>query len=89
LIPLLKLKGGELEMVEIRIPEDSIAVGKELRELMLPGKSFITLIISEERGPQIPSWSTVLNASDCVIAVTPPETEEALRMMLTASEERE
>jgi len=89
LIPLLKLKGGELEMVEVRIPADSIAVGKELRDLMLPGKSFITLIISEERGPQIPSWGTVLTAGDCVIAVTPPETEEALRMMLTASEERE
>jgi trk system potassium uptake protein TrkA len=89
LIPLLKLKGGELEMVEIRIPVNSIAVGKELRELMLPRKSFITLIISEERGPQIASWDTVLQAGDSVIAVTPPETEEALRMMLTASEERE
>jgi trk system potassium uptake protein TrkA len=89
LIPLLKLKGGELEMVEIRIPADSIAVGKEPRELMLPKKSSITLIISEERGPQIPSWGTVLKAGDSVIAVTPPETEEALRLMLTASEGRE
>lgn len=83
LIPLLKLRGGELEMVEIKIPSGSMAVGKQLRELLLPAKSFITLVINAEKGPQIPSWGTVLKAGDAVIAVTRPEAEEALRRMLT------
>ncbi len=82
-IPLLKLKGGELEMVEVKIPPDSIAVGKQLMDLVLPAKSFITLIISNEKGPQIPSWGTVLKAGDSIVAVTKPETKEALRKMLT------
>lgn len=82
-IPLLKFKGGELEMVEVKIPPNSIAAGKQLMDLILPARSFITLIISEEKGPQIPSWGTVLRAGDSIVAVTKPETKEALRLVLT------
>ena len=44
LIPLMKLKGSGLEIVEVRIPEDSRVVGQpRARTMLLPYQSMITL----------------------------------------------
>lgn len=87
-IPLLQIKEGEFTLVKIKIPPDAIVVGKQIRELVLPEKSFITLIISEERGPQIPSGGTILRANDDVVAVTKPVHRESLQTILTTKPKR-
>jgi len=79
---LLELKKGELEIVEVKIPPTSTAVGKQVRELPLPPGSFLSLIIKEE-GVQVPTPYTTLEGEDRVIAVTKPELEQALRIILT------
>lgn len=82
LVHLLTLKGGSLELVEVKIPQDCSVVGKALKEIPLPPDSVVCLMIGK-RGPQVPRDDTVLEAEARVIAVTKPETEAALRAALT------
>ncbi len=80
---LLTISEQGLGIVEVKIPAGSASVGKTINELSLPPESILALIIRKERKPIVPTHSTVLEAGDQVIAVTPPESEEALRTALT------
>ncbi|MFQ5987628.1 MAG: potassium channel family protein [Dehalococcoidia bacterium] len=84
LVHLLTLKGGSLEIVEVRIPQNSSVAGKRMKEIDLPPDSVICLMIGKW-GAQVPSGDTILEAEAQVIAVTRPEAEEALRAALTGS----
>jgi len=79
---LLTIRDKGLEIVDVKIPPESATVGKTIRELSLPPESILSLIISKERKPQVPTADTVIQAEDQIIAVTPPESEEALRTVL-------
>jgi len=79
---LLTIRDRGLEIVEVKIPPDSTSVGKAVKELQLPPESVLSLIISKERKPQIPTPNSIIQAEDQIIAVTPPESEEALRTAL-------
>jgi trk system potassium uptake protein TrkA len=82
---LLTIRDKGLEIVEIKIPPESATVGKAVKELSLPPESILSLIISKERKPRVPTANTVIQAEDQIIAVTPPESEEALRVALRGS----
>ena len=84
LIPLLTLKGGGLEIVEVKVPGTAAVVGKKVRELLLPQQSLVSLIIDEEGSPRVATGETVIRAGDEVVVVTRRENEEALRMALTS-----
>ena len=79
---LLTISGRGLEIVEIKIPSESIAAGKTIKELSLPPKSTLSLIIRKGVKPIVPKASTILQAEDQIIAVTTPESEETLRTTL-------
>ena len=83
LIPLLQLKGGSLEIVEVKVPPHSAVVGKKIRELLLPQQSLVSLIIDEDGVPRVPSSETVIRAGDEILVVTRRENEDALRSVLT------
>ena len=83
LVPLLKLSGDVLEMVEVKIPSDSKMVGKKLSALRLPENSLVCLIVGKTKGPYIPSPDTILEAEDEVVAVTESGVEDKLRSALT------
>ena len=85
LIALMTLRGGGLEIVEVKIPRHSGVVGKRIRELLLPQQSLIILTVDEEGTPRIPSDETVVRAGDEVVAVTRRESEDALRAVLTGN----
>lgn len=85
LIPLLTLKGGGLEIVEVKVPESSSVVGKRISEILMPQHSIIALIVDEDGEPRVPKADTVVRAGDEVVAVTRTENEDALRAVLTAS----
>jgi trk system potassium uptake protein TrkA len=85
LIPLLTLKGGGLEIVEVKVPESSSVVGMRIGEILLPQQSLIALVVDEDGEPRVPKSDTVLRAGDEVVAVTRTENEDALRAVLTAS----
>ncbi len=80
---ILALRGGGLEIVEVKIPRHSNVVGKRIRDLLLPQQSLIILTVDEEGTPRIPSDETVVRAGDEVVAVTRRESEDALRAVLT------
>ncbi len=82
---LLTIRDKGLEIVEVKIPPESTTVGKPVKELSLPPGSVLSLIIRKERKPVVPTANTVLRAGDQVIAVTTPESEEALRATLRGS----
>ena len=79
---LLTIRDRGLEIVEVKIPPDSTTVGKAVKELSLPSESVLSLIISKGRKPQVPTVDTIIQAEDQIIAVTRPESEEALRAAL-------
>jgi trk system potassium uptake protein TrkA len=84
LIPLMALKGGGLEIVEVRVPADSFVVGKRIGDVLLPHQSLISLVIDSEGHPRIPTSDTVIHAGDEVVAVTMLESEGVLRAALTS-----
>jgi len=82
LIPLLKLKSGEVEVIEIKISANSKAVGKKLKSFHMPEGSAVLLIISKDKSPRMPTDDTILESEDDVIAITSAENEEAIRSVL-------
>ena len=79
---LLTIRDKGLEIVEVKIPPDSTTVGKSINELSLPPESVLSLIIRKEQKPCVPTADTILQGEDHIIAVTKPESEEALRAAL-------
>lgn len=86
LIPLLKLKSGTLEVVEVKIPEGSKVVGKKIGDFRMPEGSAVLLVVGKEKGPFIPTNDTVLEADDDVVAITSSDNEEAMRAMLVGKQ---
>jgi trk system potassium uptake protein TrkA len=75
---LMTLKKAGLEIVEMKIPDISPVVGRQLNQINLPRKSTLALIIRGEE--QIfPTGETVLQANDDVFALVNHEGEEELR----------
>ncbi len=84
LVHLLTLKGGNLEVVEVKVPPNSAVVGKRMKEIALPPGSVIALMIGKW-GAIVPTPDTILEPEAQLIAVTRPEAEEALRTAITAT----
>ena len=79
---LLAIEDKGLEIVEVKIPPDSATVGKSVRMLPLPQGSKLALIIRKKGKHRVPTLNTILRAEDRIIALTTPESEEALRTAL-------
>lgn len=83
LVPLLKLRGHGLAVVEVKIPPGSKVAGKKLGSFNLPKSSLVCLIVGKGKGPYIPSEDAILEEEDEVVAVTELGTEEDLRSLLS------
>lgn len=79
---LLAISDSGLEVVEVKVPPKSPTIGKTVKELSLPAGSILSLIIRQREKPLVPTADTIIQAEDQIIAVTPPEAEEALRKVL-------
>ena len=84
-IPLLRLHGSGMEMIEIRVPAGSPAVGKALGELSLPDGTLISLIVRASGSAMVATADAVVQADDEIIAVTRPELKGALHNVLTGA----
>jgi Trk K+ transport system NAD-binding subunit len=86
LLHLAQLKGGELQLVEAQIAEDSPAVGKRAGDLVLPeGCSLFLVLRGSNVHPIRPD--TVLESGDKVLAVSRSESEDALHRALIGDSE--
>ena len=84
LVHLLTLKGGNLEIVEVKVPANSPVVGKRMKDVALPSDSVVCLVIGKW-GAYVPTGDTVLEAEAQLVAVTRPEAENMLRAAITGS----
>jgi trk system potassium uptake protein TrkA len=80
---LLTLEEKGLVLVDVKISAGSASVGKTVKDLSLPRESKLALVIPAEGSAHVPASHTVLQAGDQIIAVTPPDTTEALRAALS------
>jgi trk system potassium uptake protein len=79
---LLTIEAKGLIIVDVKIAPESATVGKTVKDLILPKESKLALIIPGQGSAYVPGASTVLLAGDQIIAVTSPESKEALRAAL-------
>ncbi len=79
---LLTIREAGMEIVEVKIPAESTTVGKLVKKLSLPPESKLSLIIRRHHKPIVPRANTIIQAEDQIIAVTTPESEEALKAAL-------
>ena len=84
LVPLLRLRHADLEVVETVLDSSSALAGRPIRALALPPNCTIVVII---RGgaPVFPTDDTRLAAGDEVIALTTTQNEERLRQLFLAT----
>ena len=81
LVRLLKLEGGRISIVELKLAEDSPAAGRPLYELRLPTDAVLVAVLREGH-VLIPQPETVLAADDELVALAEPDSEPALRAAL-------
>lgn len=82
LVHLLELKAQGLEIVEMKVTPNSLAAGKQLKDLPLPASCVVSLHISLKHGTSIPRGDSVLEVGDAIVAVTTPESERALKELV-------
>ncbi len=80
-VPLAFLRRGGLEVIELTLPDDSPAAGKEVRDLDLPLGSLLVAVVNQD-GAQAVTGSTVLKPGDEVVSIAPAESIEELRKAL-------
>lgn len=81
LIPLLRLRHTDVEIVEAVIDEQSAVVGRRLRAIALPSPANIAVIIRDGQAI-FPDADTAILAGDEVVAFTTSQNETALRQAL-------
>lgn len=78
LIHLYTLRAGELNLVEIDVPEDFPSFQRDVSQLVLPQESVLVCVFRGDT-TLIPRGDTRLAPGDQVIALTTPELEAELR----------
>jgi len=83
IIPLLRLRHGNVVVVETVLDENAPVVGKAIRELGLPPECTIAVLIRNDTAI-FPTGDTRLAAGDELIALTTSQNEARLRDLLWA-----
>jgi len=83
LVPLMRLHGSGLQLVDLHVLQGSEAAGQTIRDLSLPPETVISLVVTAAGEPHIPTADTVLQPGDEVIAVIRSEAEPVLRRLVS------
>ena len=81
-IPLMRLHDTGLQVADLHVLDGSAAAGRAVRDLVLPAETMITLVVSVDGPPRVPSGETVLMPGDELIVVMREESEEELRRLV-------
>jgi trk system potassium uptake protein TrkA len=69
-IPLTALRKGHLELVEVALTQEAPSVNRRVRDLVLPEKSTLAILV-RGNDAEIIHGDTTLRAGDIVVAITP------------------
>jgi len=81
LVRLLDLESEKIEIIELRIPEDSPIAGKRILDIETPERTLLISVLRDRTG-FVPDAESVLLAGDDILAVLDPAKEEALKQAL-------
>jgi trk system potassium uptake protein len=82
LVHLLDLAEDRLEIIELQVPEDGPAAGREVGELSMPDGSLIISIL-RETGGFVPKAETMIEGGDEVLIVLDPGLEADVTNLIT------
>lgn len=85
IVPLMTLTRAGLGLVELTVPPDSPAAGRQLRALELPASVNVALIVRGEQNVT-PSGETVIQPEDRLFALVTTDGETALRQTILSEE---
>lgn len=85
LVHLLKMEQQGMQVVEVKVPPHSPAIGKRIEELPIPATTLLSALIRKDTAPVLPRPNMVVNAGDKFIAVVIGEMEEQLRAALVGA----
>lgn len=81
LVTLLKLRKGDLALVEMTVKEECGAIGQQIKDLGLPANTVLVTLIRDNE-VLVPRGETRIEVGDDILAVTSPEHEAALAKCL-------
>jgi len=84
LVRILQFEGGQARLVEVTLADDAAVIDKSISELELPRDSTLVAIVREDH-VVMPRGDTVLEAGDEVLAMVTPDSEDAVRRLLTST----
>ena len=84
LVRILQFEGGQARLVEVTLADDAAVIDKSISELELPRDSTFVAIVRDEH-VVMPRGDTVFEAGDEVLAMVTPDSEDAVRRLLTGS----
>ena len=82
LVHLLDLAEDRLEIIELQVPEEGPAAGREVGQLSMPEGSLIISIL-REAGGFVPKADTLIEGGDVVLIVLDPGLEEEVTGLIT------
>jgi len=82
LVRLFQLERGQVSIVEVTLAEDAPVVERPIRDLDVPRDATFVAIIRDDH-VVMARGDTVLQAGDEVLALVTPDSEDAVRQMLT------
>jgi trk system potassium uptake protein TrkA len=82
LVRILELEGGQVELVEVTLADDSPVIDRSLQDIDIPRDATVVAVIRDEH-VIMPRGNTVFEAGDEVLALVTPDSEDAMRRMLT------
>ena len=81
LVRLLELGGGEAQLIEVTLADDSPANGRSVVDLAVPRDATLVAILRDGH-VIVPRGDTILDGGDEVVALTTPATEDAVKRLL-------
>jgi trk system potassium uptake protein TrkA len=81
IIPLTALRRGNLELVDVALPESSPAVNRKVKDLRLPHGCTLGILVRGDAAEVI-NGDTVLRRGDNIVAITPSANVQAFREAL-------
>jgi trk system potassium uptake protein TrkA len=81
LVRLLDLESEKIEIIELRVAEDSPVAGRRIANIETPDRTLVITVLREGAG-FVPDAESVLEAGDDILVVLDPDREEELKKAL-------
>lgn len=82
LVRLLQFEHGQARLVEVRLADDSPAIDRALKDIDVPRDATFVAVVRADH-VVMPRGDTIFEAGDEVLAMVTPDSEDAVRRLLT------